>query len=48
MGGYLMHIDTLDLIYKLFIGGMVVLVAIGTYLNISEYRSITKWEKENN
>ena len=42
-----MNIDTLDFIYKAFIATMFILVAYGTYLNISDYRSITKWEKEN-
>lgn len=43
-----MNIDTMDAIYKGFIAFMTILVGYGTYLNIQDYRSITKWEKENN
>lgn len=42
-----MDINTLDFIYKAFITVMVIMVGYGTYLNIQDYRSITKWEKEN-
>lgn len=43
-----MDITTLELIYKAVIGGTVLFALYGIYINISDYRSITKWEKENN